>query len=173
VSTEALKLSYFASVHSIISYGIIFCGSATNVHKVFIMQKRIVRIIKESCRKMFKLMGIMTLYSRYIYSILLFIINNKTCFFTNGEIHEYKTRVYKDIHMPTVNLTKYKKGLYITHIKVFNCLPQSIKMLVNEEKSVKSALKRFLYHHSFYSMNEYYCGNLPQCKPTTPAGTKK
>jgi hypothetical protein len=62
---------------------------------------------------------------------------------------------YKDIHMPAVNLTKYKKGPYITGIKVFNCLPQSIKMLVNEDKSFKSALKSFLYHNSF-SMNEYY-----------------
>jgi hypothetical protein len=96
------------------------------------------------------------LYSQYIYSLLLFIISNKNLFFANGEIHEYRTRVYKDIHMPAVNLTKYKKGPYITGIKVFNCLPQSIKMLVNEEKSFKSALKRFLYHHSFYSINEYY-----------------
>lgn len=42
---EALKLSYFALANSVISYGLIFWGSATNVHKVFIMQKRIVRII--------------------------------------------------------------------------------------------------------------------------------
>jgi hypothetical protein len=122
---------------------------------------RIVRIItntkpKESRRKIFKMMGIMTLYSQYIYSLLLFIINNKNLFFINGEIHKYKTRVYKDIHMPAVNLTKYKKRPYITGIKVFNCLPQSIKLLVNEEKSFKLALKKFLYHHSFYSMNEYY-----------------
>jgi hypothetical protein len=35
VSTEMLKLIYFAQVHSIISYGIIFWGSSTNVHKVY------------------------------------------------------------------------------------------------------------------------------------------
>jgi hypothetical protein len=45
VSTETLKLIYFAQVHSIIDYGIIFWGSSTNMHKVFIMQKRIIRII--------------------------------------------------------------------------------------------------------------------------------
>jgi hypothetical protein len=77
-------------------------------------------------------------------------------FNTNNEIHEYKTRVYNDLHLPAVNLTKYEKGAYVTGIKVFNNLPQSIKILVNEEKSSKSTLKRFLYHHSFYSMPEYY-----------------
>jgi hypothetical protein len=85
VSTETLKLIYFAQVHSVISYGIIFGGSSTRAHKVFIMRKRIIRIVtntkpRESCRKIFKMMGIMTLYSQYIYSLLLFIINNKNLF---------------------------------------------------------------------------------------------
>jgi hypothetical protein len=40
--------------------------------------------------------------------------------------------------------------------KVYNQLPQSIKILANDENSFKFALKRFLYNHSFYSMNEYF-----------------
>jgi hypothetical protein len=114
VSTEMLKLIYFVQAHSVISYGTIFGGSSTSVHKVFIMQKRIIRIItntkpRESCKKIFKMMGIMTLYSQYIYSLLLFIINNKNLFIINDKIHEHKTRVYKEIHMPAVKLTKYER----------------------------------------------------------------
>jgi hypothetical protein len=45
---------------------------------------------------------------------------------------------------------------YIAGIRVFNQLPQSIKILVDNKKSFKVSLKRFLYHHSFYSMQEYY-----------------
>jgi hypothetical protein len=45
VSTQTLKLIYFVKVHSVSSYGTIFWGSSTSVHKVFIMQKRIIRII--------------------------------------------------------------------------------------------------------------------------------
>jgi predicted choloylglycine hydrolase len=41
-------------------------------------------------------------------------------------------------------------------IKVFSRLPQSLKILANDEKSFKSTLKKFLNHHSFYSMHEYY-----------------
>jgi hypothetical protein len=55
-----------------------------------------------------------------------------------------------------MKLKKYEKGAYITGIKVFKHLPQSIKMLLSEEKSFKSILRSFLYHHSFYSMIEYY-----------------
>ena len=45
---------------------------------------------------------------------------------------------------------------YISDIKVFNQLPQYIKALANDHKYFKSTFKRSLYHHSFYSMNEYY-----------------
>ena len=44
---------------------------------------------------------------------------------------------------------------YISGIKVFNQLPQYIKALTSDHKYFKSTLKRFLHHHSFYSMNEY------------------
>jgi len=46
--------------------------------------------------------------------------------------------------------------LSLSGIKVFNHLPQYIKALTNDHKYFKSTLKRFLYHHSFYSMNKYY-----------------
>jgi hypothetical protein len=98
----------------------------------------------------------MTLYSQYIYSLLLYTISNKYLFNTNNEIYKYKTRSLNDLHLPAVKLTKCNKGAYISGIKVFNHLPQAIKMLITDESSFKSALKRFLYHHSFYFMNEYH-----------------
>jgi len=111
-----------------------------------------------SCREVFKSMEIMTLYSQYIYSLVLYTINNKYVFDTNNEIHkyEYKTRNNNNLHRPMANLSKFNKGAYISGIKVFNHLPQYIKTLTNDHKYFKSTLKRFLYHHSFYTMNEYY-----------------
>jgi hypothetical protein len=41
-----------------------------------------------------------------------------------------------------VNLTKYEKGASIAGIKVFNHLPQSIKILADNEKSFKVSLKK-------------------------------
>jgi hypothetical protein len=45
VMIETLRLIYFARVHSVVSHGIMFWGSASLAQKVFIMQKRIIRVI--------------------------------------------------------------------------------------------------------------------------------
>jgi hypothetical protein len=59
-------------------------------------------------------------------------------------------------HLPLANLSKFNTGAYIWGIKVFNHLPQNIKALIINQTCFNSTLKRFLYHHSFYSMNECY-----------------
>jgi hypothetical protein len=160
VSVDTLRVIYFAHIHSIISCGIIFWGSSSYANKVFILQKKIIRIItntkpRDSCREVFKSMEIMTLYSQYIYSLILYTVNNKHLFETNNEIRKYKTRNNSNLHLPIANLSKFNKGAYISCIKVFNQLPQ-LKVLTSDQKCFKSTLKWFLYHHSFYSMNDYY-----------------
>jgi hypothetical protein len=148
VPLDTLKLIYFSHIHSIISYGIIFWGSSSYANKVFILQKKVIRIItnirpKDSCGGIFKNIEIMTLYSQYIYSLLLYTINNKYLFNTNNEIHKYQTRSHNNLHLPAVTLTEFNKGAYISGINIFNHLPQSIKILANDEKSFKSTMKRF------------------------------
>jgi hypothetical protein len=44
----------------------------------------------------------------------------------------------------------------IKGIKAFNHLPQALKGLTSDVPNFKRALERFLLHHSFYSMREYY-----------------
>jgi hypothetical protein len=88
--------------------------------------------------------------------ISLFTVNNKHLFDTNNKIHKYKTRNNNNSYLPITNLSKFNKGAYISGIKFFNNFPQYIKTLINDQKCFKSTLKRFLYHHSFYSMNKYY-----------------
>jgi hypothetical protein len=154
------RKTYYASIHSISSYSIIFWGRSSNVNKLFTLQKKITRIItntgvRESCREAFKNMEIM-MYSQYIFSLILFTVKNKHLFTSNREIHHYKTRNNTNLHLPTVNITKFYKALHISGSKVFNHLPQHIKILVNDMKYFKLSLKRFLYHHSFYSIEEYF-----------------
>ena len=93
VPLGTLRIIYFAHIHSIISYGTIFWGGSSYANKVFILQKKIIRIItntkpRDSCREVFKNMEIMTLYSQYIYSIILYTVNNNHLFNTNNEIHK-------------------------------------------------------------------------------------
>jgi hypothetical protein len=105
VLVDTLRVIYFAHIHSIISYGVIFCGSSAYANKVFILQKKIIRIITntspgDSCREVFKSMEIMTLYSQYIHSLVLYTINNKHLFDTNNEIYKYKSRNNNNLHLP-------------------------------------------------------------------------
>jgi hypothetical protein len=59
VPQSTVRTVYSAYIHSILSYGIIFWGRSSNVSKLFILQKRIIKIItntgvRESCREAFK-----------------------------------------------------------------------------------------------------------------------
>jgi hypothetical protein len=161
VPQATLRTIYYAYIHSILSYGIIFWGNSSNVNKPFIVQKKIIRILanigaRESCKEAFRSLGIMTLYSQYICSLIIFTVDNKQLFTPNNEIHKYPTRNNSNLHLPTINLAKFYKGPYISGTKAFNHLPRYLKLMVSDYKRFKTSLKRFLYHHSFYSVQEYY-----------------
>jgi exonuclease III len=158
---ETLKIIYYASVHSIMSYGIIFWGTATGANKVFLTQKKILKIIynirpRDSSREIFKQNQIFTLYSQYIYSLLLFTIKNQHLFTVNKSIYEYSTRNNNNLHPSLTNLTKVKNGPYAMCIKVYNHLPYYIKETIHNPTQFRNRLKSFLHSHSFYSLKEFY-----------------
>jgi hypothetical protein len=111
---ESLKIIYYASVHSIMSYGIIFWSTSTDAKKVFLTQKNILRIIynispRDSCSEIFKEIQIFTFFSQYIYSLLLFTIKNLHLFTFNNKIYEYSTRNNNNLHRSLTNLTISQK----------------------------------------------------------------
>ena len=70
LSTETLKIIYFAHIHTIINCSVIFWGNSSYAKKVFILQKKIIKIITNTRpreREIFRNMQIMSLYSQYIY----------------------------------------------------------------------------------------------------------
>jgi len=74
----------------------------------------------------------------------------------NSDVHAINTRQRTDLHPPLIKLTKYKKGVYCSGIKIFNCLPQKIKKLSWNVKKIKQILKKFLLIGSFYTLEEYF-----------------
>jgi hypothetical protein len=42
---------------------------------------------RDSCRDIFKNLKILPMYSQYIYSLILFVVNNKDLFKSNHKIH--------------------------------------------------------------------------------------
>jgi len=97
-----------------------------------------------------------SLYSQYIYSISIFVIKNKLLFYTNNQIHSIHTRFKTTLHPPTANLTKFRKEVYYSAIKIFNKLPHEIKDLANDILPFRNALRRVLLANSFYNSKEYF-----------------
>jgi len=112
---------------------------------------------RESCRVLFKELEILTLSSQYIFSLLLFVFNNRDYFVSNSVYHNINTRQKKkDLHLPQVSLAMYRKGVYYSGIKIFNGLPKAIKDISSKPKKFKTALKHYLLSHSFYSLDEFF-----------------
>jgi len=125
------------------------------------IQKKSIRIMtnsrpSESCRKHFRRLEIMRMYSQYIYSLMLYTVRNQHLFSSNNSIHQYRTRYNNDLHLPIANLKKYKDGQYFMAINIYNHLLEYIKALTSDLKSFKKTLKGFLCRHSLYSIQEYY-----------------
>jgi hypothetical protein len=141
-----LKIIYFSIKLSLcISYGIIVGGQSSEASKVFIMQKKIFRIIYNlnssvTCRNVFMQNHIMTFSSYYIYSLILFASNNKELI----HIQHHNTRNKNNMHLTNINLTQVKKGPYFSCICMFNHLPNNIKSLDFNIKKHKEIFKNFI-----------------------------
>jgi hypothetical protein len=103
---EQLLKTYYAFIHSHLSFGTLLWGHETNqktsLRKLFIKQKKAVRLIlglppRESCRPYFKSQKIMTLTSIYIYQLAKYaFLNTNHC--KNAHVHSCNTRIKNKIH---------------------------------------------------------------------------
>ena len=76
---ETLRMVYFSSFHSHLSYGIIFWENSSHGDTNFKLQKRSIRIIMSvsnnaSCRELFRKLNALPFYSQYLFSLLLFVV---------------------------------------------------------------------------------------------------
>jgi hypothetical protein len=53
-----------------------------------------------------------------------------------------------------------KGGIYYSGIKIYNHLPIAIEDLSDDENKFKLALKRYLLHNTFNSLEEYFSTQL-------------
>jgi len=160
ITANTLKVIYYSYFHSIMTSGLIFWGNPPDSIKIFRLQKKIIRIMmgcrsKDSCTKLFPNLEILPLPSQYILSLLLFMIRNKNQFQVNSAIHQINTRQHIHLHQPSVNATKYQKGVHCIGVKVFNMLPFYIKADSDDIKKFKALLQKYLHENSFYSLDKY------------------
>jgi hypothetical protein len=138
-----------------------FWGNAINIKCVFKSQKRAIRIIigskyNDSCRQIFKPLKILLLSAQYIYSLLMFVVNNRNLILDNADLNSIKLRNSYNLHPPLSHLTKCQKTVHYSRIRVFNHLPTSINSIANETNLLKKTLKWFLMDNSYHSMDEFF-----------------
>jgi len=122
------KTVYYSHFNAIITYGLPFWGNSPHSTKIFIMQKRIIRIMmgyrnRVLCRRLFKRLVILPITSQYIFSLMLFVVKNKQFFILNSENHSKGTRQLNNLHHPITNLTIYQRGAHYMGMRIFNNLP--------------------------------------------------
>lgn len=150
---------YYALVYSIICCNIQVWGRATDAFRVFIIQKRFIRLIfdlgyLQSCRETFRNEGLLTFTCIYLYKIILYTRQNINKFQLNKHVHNYDTRTKENIHLNQINRMQYKKSPYYAGGYYYNLLPNELKDIENINK-FKISLKIFLIEQTFYSLDEY------------------
>jgi len=118
---------------------------------------------RDTCRPLFKKLGILPLPSQYIFSLLLFVVTNKKLFSLNSQIHSIYTRHRDNLHLPQTGLTLVQKGVKYSGCKIYNHLPVHIKNTSNNIPLFKKLLKKLLLQYVFYSIDEYYQQNFDDC----------
>ena len=62
-----------------------------------------------SCRVLITATETLPFYSQYIFSLILYVVNNKHLFTKNLGVHNHDTRAAGNVHLTIDNLNKYHK----------------------------------------------------------------
>lgn len=130
----SLKMIYYGYIHSLLSYGIVFWGSSSELQEIFKIQKWSIRIIKKisnrtSCRPFFKELSILPLPSLYIFELLTFVKGNEPVFVRNSDFHNYNTRHKESFSVEKHCSALYERGPRNAGITLYNKLPKEITRL--------------------------------------------
>ena len=155
LDTEALLGAYYAFFNSQLSYGVALWGNSSDALRVFVLQKKAVRIIcgagyRDHCRPLFQNLKILTLPSMLIYYSLLEMHASSDSYARNSDFC-YDTRLADNLRPRRYRLTVSVKNSL--NFAFFNRLPQSVRVLPRH--AFKHMVKKMLLCHSFYSINEY------------------
>jgi hypothetical protein len=96
---------------------------------------------RDSCREAFKDWGILPLQSQYIFSLLIFVVNNMVFYHSTSQIHGFTTIRNFDLYRLQTNLSICQRRPYYFGIKLFNHLPLNIKELSCNAKQFRTALR--------------------------------
>jgi hypothetical protein len=115
IDDSVARIMYYAYFYPVLKYAILFCGISKNYKKVFISQKRAMRILANvsrttSCKPLSRVLKIMTLPCVYIYEILLQLRMSMNNYKTNSMIHLHDTRQIWDLFITGHNTKLFEQS---------------------------------------------------------------
>ena len=155
---KALINMYYSLAYSHISFSILYWGLATDRDRVFICQKKLIRLIfnlkpGETCKESFKTNKLLTTPSIYIYKCLCFVKKNLQFFDKVSSHHNHATRS-SDLLIPAHKSALYEKSPNYYCIKLYNSLPLELKNN-NNFNSYKHHIKVMLIDGAYYSTDAF------------------
>ena len=159
VSPEVLLMVYHALFASHVAYGIILWGRLPGARDVFLIQKRVIRIMcglnsRTHCKPYFIKLNIMTVYATYIYCALLHIKKNENSYIRILHNHDYSTRGNNNFVLNQLRIEKARSNPNYSGIAFFNVLPADIKLL--GYNSFKTKIRNLLIENCLYSVDDYF-----------------
>lgn len=151
---ECALTAYYAYAYAWFRYGIIMWGHSTDASDLFIIQKKMLRIIlnlkqRVSCRPFFTNLNLLTLPSIYILETAMFVKKHISLF------EKVKSdRRKNNLSVPTHNLIMYRNSPYYRAVLIYNKLPDLFKANV-EHKTFKNKLNSLLITKGYYSIEEF------------------
>ena len=159
VSLTTLGLLYYGHVHSRLAYGIICWGSCAHLNDVLLAQKSIVREMvsaggRESCRPIFRQLGILTAPAVYIFFSCLYVRRNIERYPTHSSVHDHNTRNCTSLYLPYARTATLSNSPLVAPLRLYNGLPQRI-IACPSVATFKRSLRSFLVASAYYSVEEY------------------
>ena len=143
--SSALKTIYHSLIYPYYNYCNIIWGCATSTHlePIILLQKKCIRIISkagffEHTESLFSNHKVLTVNKIYDYNCSKFMfqcynnnvyIHFRNKLFKNSVYHNYETRNRNLLRTPFVRLQKFSNSFLTNGIKIWNKLPEKIKIL--------------------------------------------
>lgn len=164
INLNALKMIYFGYVEAHLRYGIVCWGNSVDAKKIFILQKKIIRIImhadlRASCKPLFKKLEILTLPGLYLYETLIYAHTKLNNEIQNCNLHSYRTRNKNKFHLTSHNTSCFANSPKYSAICLYNKLPAILKSIKNLP-TFKKKLKSVLLSYNFYTIKEFMVTNI-------------